>query len=135
MVLRILVVVVFDHTLLCSILTVCIGSRGGHTECVAELLAQPRIQVNVQNKLGDTPLHNGQWLCDSPLHNGQWLCDTPLHNGQCPISGRPGESSSTRASQCQIHSQQRRLQWSGAPGYGDCYCNLDLASEEWSCSL
>jgi hypothetical protein len=33
------------------------AARGGHLDCVEALLAQPKIQVNVQNKLGDTPLH------------------------------------------------------------------------------
>lgn len=30
-------------------------------ECAAELLQLPHVEVNVQNKLGDTALHNASW--------------------------------------------------------------------------
>ena len=32
-----------------------------YVECAKILLAQPNIEVNVQNKLGDTALHNAAW--------------------------------------------------------------------------
>ena len=41
------------------------AARGGHVECATALLKYPNIQVNVQNKLGDTPLHNAAWKGDS----------------------------------------------------------------------
>ena len=37
------------------------AARCGHAECVALLLADPAVHMDVQNKLGDTPLHGAAW--------------------------------------------------------------------------
>ena len=37
------------------------AAAGGHLECVSKLLAQPNTKLDVQNKLGDTPLHQAAW--------------------------------------------------------------------------
>ena len=43
------------------------AARGGHVECATTLLKYPKIQLNAQNKLGDTPLHNAAWKGDSVI--------------------------------------------------------------------
>ncbi len=65
-----------------------------------------------------------------------------------PRSGRQGsisrpaslpacapESSSTRASQCQIHSQKRRMLSLKTIKSGDIDCEFGFDSQEWSCSV
>jgi len=37
------------------------AARGGHIECVARLLAADNVEVNAQNKMGDTALHGAAW--------------------------------------------------------------------------
>lgn len=37
------------------------AAAGGHIECVVELLNLPHVEINVQNKLGDTAVHNSSW--------------------------------------------------------------------------
>ena len=37
------------------------AARCGHEDCVAALLARPGVEVNVQNKIGDTALHSAAW--------------------------------------------------------------------------
>ena len=37
------------------------AARCGHEECVGALLDAPGIEINVQNKIGDTPLHSAAW--------------------------------------------------------------------------
>eukprot|EP00041_Stephanoeca_diplocostata_P013368 m.234193 g.234193 ORF g.234193 m.234193 type:complete len:305 (+) comp19312_c0_seq22:66-980(+) len=37
------------------------AARGGHLDCLHELLKVPNVQVNVPNKLGDTALHGAAW--------------------------------------------------------------------------
>ena len=37
------------------------ASHGGHLSCMTVLLKQPRCEINVQNKLGDTALHSAAW--------------------------------------------------------------------------
>ena len=37
------------------------AARGGHIECVTQLLAVSNVEVNAQNKMGDTALHGSAW--------------------------------------------------------------------------
>ena len=48
-------------------------------ECAKILLGQPNIEVDAQNKLGDTPLHNAAWkghvtIVEMLLEKGQEIC-------------------------------------------------------------
>ena len=42
------------------------AAAGGFEECVTLLLSQSNVLINVQNKLGDTPLHQASWKCKAP---------------------------------------------------------------------
>ncbi|XP_075535954.1 osteoclast-stimulating factor 1-like [Dermacentor variabilis] len=43
------------------------AAHGGHVECAQILLSITGVQVDVQNKLGDTPLHSSAWKGHSDI--------------------------------------------------------------------
>ncbi|EGD80162.1 osteoclast-stimulating factor 1 [Salpingoeca rosetta] len=51
------------------------AARGGHVDCAEELLKRPNCRADVQNKLGDTPLHNAAWKGSVEV---RWTMDTGL---------------------------------------------------------
>ncbi|PRD23734.1 UNVERIFIED_CONTAM: ostf1 [Trichonephila clavipes] len=45
------------------------AAHAGNEECVKQLLKVSNIEINVQNKLGDTPLHSCAWKGHSEIHH------------------------------------------------------------------